>query len=121
MHGVSIGAPVRAVEPRNRTEFAASACPSLPSLTKELGFSSRLFFQQARPRALLAHCAPHPLPPPAALADQKFVVLGAGSAGMGVVSMIAQASCPLSGPSTAATAAACCPAVWALWAASSSL
>jgi hypothetical protein len=27
---------------------------------------------------------------PAALADQKFVVLGAGSAGMGVVSMIAQ-------------------------------
>jgi len=26
----------------------------------------------------------------AALADQKFVVLGAGSAGMGVVSMIAQ-------------------------------
>ncbi|EFN53662.1 hypothetical protein CHLNCDRAFT_136414 [Chlorella variabilis] len=28
--------------------------------------------------------------PPSALADQKFVVLGAGSAGMGVVSMIAQ-------------------------------
>ena len=28
--------------------------------------------------------------PPSSLADQSFVVLGAGSAGMGVVSMIAK-------------------------------
>lgn len=32
--------------------------------------------------------------PPAALADQSFVVMGAGSAGMGVVRMVAQVRPP---------------------------
>lgn len=64
----------------------------------------------------LRHVAFAPLPLLAALADQKFVVLGAGSAGLGVVSMIAQGEPPpfLSGvhEAEACMMCGCCPVMF---------
>lgn len=76
------------------------ADPMLTALGSQLPVSPLHFKPVLHPPAppkvcssILTSLPPLPTPPPptrAALADQKFVVLGAGSAGMGVVSMIAQ-------------------------------